>query len=146
MQTMAHSNASLSTRVVFTVAEAIDTDPVDLPSLEKTISSEALNNLFHEDTSLPGAYLVFPYSDVWVIVHGDRTVDVFMEYAATTAVDDVPTDSEGQPTDDQMVVLSAENGRHAFTDDELKTLHEIVEEADDATEAWEDTINYAEQR
>ncbi|WP_083867270.1 HalOD1 output domain-containing protein [Natrialba taiwanensis] len=143
---MAHSNASLSTRVVFTVAEAIDTDPVDLPSLEKTISSEALNNLFHEDTSLPGAYLVFPYSDVWVIVHGDRTVDVFMEYAATTAVDDVPTDSEGQPTDDQMVVLSAENGRHAFTDDELKTLHEIVEEADDATEAWEDTINYAEQR
>ncbi|WP_161605623.1 HalOD1 output domain-containing protein [Natrialba asiatica] len=143
---MAHSNASLSTRVVFTVAEVVGTDPVDLPPLEKTISSEALNNLFHEDTSLPGAYLVFPYCDVWVMVHGDRTVDVFTEYAATTAVNAVPTDSDGQPTDDRMVVLSAQNGRHAFADDELETLHEIVEGADDATEAWEDTINYAEQR
>ncbi|MFC6765215.1 HalOD1 output domain-containing protein [Natrinema soli] len=143
---MAHGNASLSTRVVFTVAEALGTDPVDLPSLEKTISSEALNNLFHEETALPGAYIVFPYCDVWVMVHSDRTVDVFTEYVATTAVDDVPTDSDGKPTDDRMVVLSAENERHAFADGELETLHEIVAEADDATEAWEDTINYAEQR
>lgn len=45
-----------------------------------------------------------------------------------------------------MVVLHAENGRHTFADDELETLHEIVEEADDTTEAWEDTIDYAEER
>ncbi len=143
---MAQRNASLSTQVVFTVAEVVGEDPTELPPLERTISSEALNNLFHEDMPLPGAYLVFPYCGVWVMVHGNRTIDVFTEYAATTAVDDVPTDSGGQPTDDRMVVLHAENGRHAFTDDELETLHKIVEEADHVTEAWEDTLDYAEQR
>lgn len=144
---MAQSNSSLATRVVVTVAEVVGRDPVELPPLQKTISSEALNDLFHEDTPLPGAYVMFPYCDVWVIVHGDRTIDVFTEYAATTAADDVPTDSEGQPTDDQVVVLHAENGRHTFAaDDDLETLHEIVEGADDAAEAWEDTITFAEQR
>ncbi|MGQ3722737.1 HalOD1 output domain-containing protein [Natrialba aegyptia] len=62
---MAQRNASLSTQVVFTVAKVIGEDPAELPPLQKTISSEALNNLFREDTSLPGAYLVFPYCDVW---------------------------------------------------------------------------------
>ncbi|MFC6764620.1 HalOD1 output domain-containing protein [Natrinema soli] len=144
---MAQRNASLSTQVVFTVAEVVGEDPEELPPLERTISSEALNNLFREDTPLLGAYLVFPYCDVWMMVHSDRTVDVFTEYAATTAVDDVPTDSGGHPTDDRMVVLHAENGRHAFADDdELETLHEIAEEADDATDAWEGTLDYAEQR
>lgn len=143
---MTQRGDSLSTQVVFTVAEVVGEDPAELPPLERTIRSEALNNLFHEDTPLPGAYVVFPYCDVWVMVHGNRTVDVFTEYAATTAVDDVPTDSDGQPTDDRMVVLHAENGRHAFADDELETLHEIVEEAGHATEAWEGTLDYAEQR
>ncbi len=80
------------------------------------------------------------------MIHSNRTVDVFKEHAATSALEDFPETVEDLPTDEPMVVLHAENDRHTFSQAEVETVHEIVEEADDGKEAWEETLDYAEQR
>lgn len=143
---MARREMAVSEQVVYTVAEVHGTDPAALPPLEKTISSEALNDLFHKANPPPGAYTVFPYCDVWVMVHSNGTVDVFKEYAATSALEEFSDEVEDLTTDDRMVVLHAENDRHTLYDDELETVHEIIDEADDCDEAWEDTLAYAQQQ
>lgn len=143
---MARRETNVSEQVIYTVAEVHGEDPVDLPRLEETISSDALNDLFHTENHPPGAYTVFPYCDVWVMVHSNGTVDVFKEYAATSALADFPDDVAEITTEEYKVVLHAENDRHIFFEDELETLHDIIEEADDSEKAWENTIDYAEQR
>lgn len=44
------------------------------------------------------------------------------------------------------ILLHAEDDRHVFPDNELETLHEIADGADDSEEAREDATDYAEQR
>lgn len=141
---MAQREMGVSEQVIYTVAEIHGKDPVALPPLEETLNSEALNDLFHEPLS--GAYTVFPYCDVWVMVHSNGTVDIFKEYAATSAPEELPDEVDDLTTDERIVVLHADDDRHTFYEDELETVHEIVEEADDCEEAWEDTLGYAEQR
>lgn len=136
----------VSEQVIYTVAEVHDEDPAELPPLEATISSDALNDLFHKEHHPPGTHIAFPYSDVWVMIHSNRTVDVFKEHAATSALEDFPDTVEDLTTEEPMVVLHAENDRHTFSENELEILHEIVEGADDGGEAWEETLDYAEQR
>lgn len=143
---MVPSKMPVSDRVVRTVAEAHGEDPLNLPPIEETISSDALNDLFEEEGHPPGALLLFPYHGVWVAVHGDESVDVFEEYVATSGHEDTPTVGAERSTDDRLVVLHAEDDRHVFPDNELETLHEIVDEAGDSEEAWEDAMDYAEQR
>lgn len=143
---MVQSEMSIAERVVRTVAEAHGEDPLDLPPLEATISSDALNDLFEEGGHPPGALLLFPYHGVWVAVHSDGSVDVFKEYAATSGHEDGPTVDADRSTDDRLVILHDQDDRHVFPDDELETLHEIVDEADDSEQAWEDAMDYAERR
>ena len=129
-------------RVVETVAEALDEDPTELPPIQQTISADALDLLFHEGAQPAGAYTVFPYSGVWVLVHSDGTIDVFDEFKATSADEDIP---EEPPTDDQLLVLDVNDERHALQGDELEGVHEIMDDADDSSEAWEKTIEYARE-
>lgn len=143
---MDRGEMDVSAQVVYTVAEALGEDPTELPQLEETISSDALNDLFHKENHPPGTYIAFPYSGVWVIIHSNRTIDVFKEHAATSALEDFPDTVENLRTDEPMVVLHAENDRHTFSEDELEMIHEIVKEAENGTEAWENTLSYAEQR
>jgi hypothetical protein len=132
--------------MIYTVAEVLDTDPTDLPPLERTISADALNELFHDGNHPPGAYTVFPYCDLWVMVHSNGTVDIFQEYTATSAAEDSPEQINALTGDEQMVVLHSKRDRHTFSDDELDHLHEIINEADDCEEAWEEIIDYANQQ
>lgn len=111
---------------------------------EETISADALNELFHDENPLPGAYTVFPYCDVWVMIHGDKTVDVFREYATTSAEEDLPDEVEEPTTDERMVVLKVGDERYSVHDDELEELGEVIKEADSSEEAWEETIEYAD--
>lgn len=136
----------VSEQVIYTVADVHGEDPTELPQLEETISSDALNNLFHKENHPPGTYIAFPYCDVWVMIHSNRSVDVFKEHAATSALEDFPDTVEDLPTDEPTVILHAKNDRYTFSEDKLGTVHEIVEEADDGKEAWENTLDYAEQR
>ena len=143
---MAQQESLVAERVVYTVAEVHDTDPTDLPPLEETISADALNDLFHDGNHPPGAYTVFPYCDLWVMVHSNGTVDIFQEYTATSAAEDFPERINELTGDEKMVVLHAEHDRHTFSEDELDNLHEIIDAADNCGEAWKETIDYAEQR
>lgn len=141
---MVSTDADVSEKIVYTVAEALDADPTEIPPLERTISADALDSLFHEGNPLPGAYTVFPYCGVWVMVHGDERVDVFSEYETTSATEDLPDEVDEPTSDERMVVLHAEGERHAVPEDELDAFQEIVEEADDTEEAWEESIEYAQ--
>lgn len=143
---MVRGEMDVAEQVIYTVAEVHGKDPVELPQLEETISSDALNDLFHRENHPPGTYIAFPYCDVWVLIHSNRTIDVFKEHAATSALEDFPDTVEDLTADEPMAVLHAENDRHTFSKDELETVHEIVEEAEDGKEAWETTLDYAERR
>lgn len=136
----------LSMRVVETVAKALGEDPTELPPIEQTISADALDLLFHDGTRPAGAYTVFPYSGVWVLAHSDGKVDVFDEFRATSAEEELPDEMSELSPEDQLLVLDIEDERHAFHGEELETVHEIVDEADDSSEAWEETIEYAKER
>ena len=136
----------LSDRVISTVAEVLDEDPMTLPPLEETISADALNYLFHREGHPPGAYTVFPYCDLWVVAHSTGAVDVFDTYHATTAGDQLPDDVPEPTTDERMIVLYFRDEQHIFYEDQLDTLHQIISEAPNSDEAWEDAIEYARER
>lgn len=136
----------LSERVVYTVAEALDADPTELPPLERTIGGDELDYLFHRKDHPPGAYTVFPYCDLWVVAHSTGSVDVFETYHATTAAERLPEDASEPTTDDRLVVFHFENERYTFYEDELDALHRIISTADDSDEAWADTRDYARRR
>lgn len=140
---MASPGKNLSMRVVETVAKALGKDPTELPPIQDTISADALDLLFHEGNQPSGAYTVFPYSGVWVFVHSDETIDVFDEFKATSADEDIPDEVLEPSTEDQLLILEANDERHALHGDELEDVHEIMDEVDDSSEAWEKTIEYA---
>ena len=135
----------LSERVVYTVAEALDTDPADLPPLEKSLSSDSLDYLFHRKNQPPGAYTVFPYSGIWVVVHSTGTVDVFEEYRASNPGNQAEENIRS-PEGDRQVVFHFSGENYAFDEDELETLHEIIAEADDSDDAWERAMEYAREQ
>ena len=143
---MSSKGKKLSMRVVETVAKALGEDPTELPQLQRTISADALDLLFHEGAQPSGAYTVFPYSGVWVLVHSDGTVDVFDEFKATSTDDVLPNEVSEPSADDELLILNVNDERHAFHGDELEEIHEIMDEADDSSEAWEETIEYAQER
>lgn len=129
-----------SMTVIETVAATLDRDPTDLPPLEETISADALDSLFHEGAEPDGAYTIFPYAGVWVLVHSTGTVDVFDEFRATSQP------NIHDPSDDERIlVLHAKDNQYALTGGELNEVHTIIEEADDSDEAWYDTIEYAKR-
>lgn len=119
-----------------TVADVLDRDPTDLPPIERTISADSFDYLFHRKDHPPGAYTVFPYCELWVVAHSPGTVDVFDEYRATSAGDQLPDDVPEPTTDERLVVLHFKNERYTFVDDQIDTLHGIVTEAEDGDEAW----------
>ena len=142
---MGSENQRLSDRVISTVADVLDEDPLALPPLEDTISADALNYLFHREGHPPGAYTVFPYCDLWVVAHSTGAVDVFDTYHATSAGDQLPDDVPEPSTDERMVVLYFRDEQHIIYEDQLDTLHQIVSAAATSDEAWEDTIEYARE-
>lgn len=142
---MANGGRPLSERVVETVADVLDEDPLDLPPLEDTISADALNYLFHRENQPPGAYTVFPYCDLWVVVHSNGTIDVFDSYRATSAGDQLP-DGVEPATEERMAVLHVDHERYTFYEDELDDLREIVSAADSCEGAWDGAVEYARER
>ena len=143
---MPSRDQKLSQRVIQTVAEALDEDPLDLPPLEETISAESLDYLFHRKHQPPGAYTLFSYCELWVVVHSNGTVDVFDEWAATSAGDHLPDGVSEPSPDERMVLLFVSGEEYTFYENDLDALHQIITEADDSTEAWEDAIEYAKGR
>lgn len=142
---MGKEGQSLSQQVVYAAAEVLERDPMDLPPLEETISADALYYLFHRKDHPPGAYTVFPYCDLWVVAHSSGTVDLFETYHLTTEGEKLPEDVPEPTTDERMVVLHFEDEEYTFYENQLDALHEIITEADDGDEAWEDTMEYARQ-
>ena len=119
---------------------------MELPPLEKTISADALNYLFHRKHHPPGAYTIFPYCNLWVVVHSTGTIDIFDTYRTTTAGEQFPDNVSEPSTDERMVVFHFKNERYTFYEDQLDTLRQIVSEANSSHEAWEDSIEYARQQ
>lgn len=134
----------LSLRVVETVAEALDKEPIALPPIEETISAEALNTLF-SSSALTGAYTLFPYAGVWVSATSDGAVEVNrappLATNYTAALEEVEIDS-----DEPHVVLATDEDTHAFDDEEFDDIHEIVTETDSPNEACEELVEYADAR
>lgn len=143
---MDDKKGSLSERVINTMADVLDEDPMELPPLEHTVSSDALDYLFHREYHPPGAHTVFPYCDLWVVAHSDGTVDVFDTYRATTAGEQLPDDMPEPTTDERMVVLHFKHERYTFYEDQLETFHEIISEAESSDQAWDETIEFARQQ
>lgn len=142
---MGDESQRLSNRVISTVADVLDEDPLTLPPLEETISADALNYLFNRDGHPPGAYTVFPYCDLWVVAHSTGAVDVFDTYHATSAGDQLPDDVPEPSTDERMVVLYFRDEQYIIYEDQLDTLHQIISAAATSDEAWEETIEYARE-
>ncbi len=143
---MGSADWRLSERVLSTVADALDRDPLELPPLEETISADALDYLFHRENHPPGAYTVFPYCDLWVVAHSSGAVDVFETYRATTGGERLPEGVPEPSTDERMVMLHFEDEQHHFYEHQLDTLHQILSDADDSDEAWADAIEYARRQ
>lgn len=143
---MMRNDRNISEKVISTVAEARDEDPIDLPPLEETISADALDSLFYRKGQPDDAYTIFPFCDLWVVVHSDGTVDVFEGYAATSAGEKLPDDVRGPTTDERLVLLYVSGEEYTFYDDDLDALHRIINEASTSDEAWEDTTEYARQQ
>ncbi len=61
---MGRDEMDISEQVIYTVADVHGEDPTQLPQIEETISSDALNDLFHKDNHPPDTYIAFPYYDV----------------------------------------------------------------------------------
>lgn len=135
----------LSDRVITTVANVLERDPIELPPLQDTIEAKALDYLFHREGQPPGAYTVFPYCDLWVVVHSTGTIDVFDDYRATSADEQLPEGVHEPTTDDRIVVFHFRDKRYTFFEDEIDTLHDIISEADTGDEAWDEVIEYAEE-
>ena len=142
---MSSERQKLSMQVVETVAKALGKDPTELPPLQQTISADALDLLFHQGASPSGAFTVFPYYGVWVLVHSDGTIDIFDDFMATSADDDLPDEVSEPSTDDPLLILAVNDERYALHGDELEDVHEIMDEADDSSEAWEETIEYTQE-
>ena len=140
---MTERGRKLSELVVATVADVLGEDPLELPPLEGTISASALDYLFHRKDEPPGAYTVFPYCDLWVVVHSTGTVDVFENYRATTAGEQLPDDVSEPTTDERMAVLHFRDERYVFFEEQLDVLHRIVSEAATSDEAWTEAIDFA---
>lgn len=142
---MDDTDMTLSERVVETVSSALDTDPLDLPPIEKSISSEALDYLFHPGHQPEGAYTIFPYCDLWVVVHSKGCVDVFEEYRATAQEGQLPSTVDELSTDERVIVLHFGDEKYLFFEDHLDEFHKIVGAAEDSDEAWERAIEFARQ-
>lgn len=142
---MSTSSEPLSERVVSTVAEVLGRDPTELPPLEETIHADALDYLFRKNHP-PGAYTVFPYCDHWVVAHSTGAVDVFDEYRATSAGEQLPDDVPEPSADERMVVFHFRDERYTFYEDQLDELHRIVSRADDTDEAWDRTVEFAREQ
>lgn len=143
---MDDDRSEISDRVVATVADVLGEDPLELPPLQGTINADALDYLFHRKDRPPGAYTVFPYCGLWVVVHSTGTVDVFETYRASSTGEQRPDDVPEPSTDERMVVLYFENERYALYEDQIDAVHEIVAEADDSDEAWEGVVEYAREQ
>ena len=136
----------LSERIFITVAEALDTDPAELPPLERTISADALDRLFHRKNHPLGARTGLPYSGLWVAAYTDGNIDVFETYRAATIAERLPNDDSGVITDEPAVVLHFRDERYAFHEDRLDVFHEIITEAEDSDEAWEEMAQFARRQ
>lgn len=126
------TDPQLSTRIVETVADALSVTSTDLPPLGETISAEALDQLF-TPTAPVGAHVVFPYHGVWVLVHANGAVDVFSEFKASST-------TSTPNTDEKMVILADSDTRVEFRGGDLPQVHEIVDDATDGEEAWEELM------
>lgn len=133
----------LSERVVTTVAEALGKNPIELPPLEHTISADALDYLFHRKPHPEGAYTVFPYCDLWVVVHCGGAIDVFETYRATTASEQFPDGTSKPSPDERIAVLYVGTERFTLYREQLDAVHRIVSEATTGEEAWDETVEYA---
>lgn len=71
--TLDYQNDSLSLSVIDALADALDTDPVELEPLYHAVDPEALDRLFGEGTPA-SARLEFAYGDHRVEVRGDGTI------------------------------------------------------------------------
>lgn len=142
---MSFQGQKLSIRVVETVAKALGKDSTELPPIQDTISASALDLLFHQGESPSGAFTVFPYSGVWVLVHSDGTIDVFDDFMASSADEELPDEVSEPSTDNPLLILAVNDERYALYGDELEDIHEVIDEADDSSEAWEETIEYVQE-
>ncbi|WP_339105261.1 HalOD1 output domain-containing protein [Haloterrigena salinisoli] len=73
--TLDYHNDSLSLSVIEALADATDTDPVELEPLYHVVDPEALDQLFQETTPTT-ARVQFNYGDHTVEVRGDGTISV----------------------------------------------------------------------
>lgn len=142
---MSFQGQKLSIQVVETVAKALGKDSTELPPIQDTISASALDLLFHQGESPSGAFTVFPYCGVWVLVHSDGTIDVFDNFMASSADEEFPDEVSEPSTDNPLLILAVNDERYAFYGDKLENVHEIMDDADDSSEAWEGTIEYAQE-
>lgn len=83
-----------SARVVTAVAEAAETDPLDLPPLYSALDPDALDALVTNSES-SSIFLTFPYAGYTVSIHGDGEVDVEEAPTRTTSTED-----QGQQAED----------------------------------------------
>lgn len=72
-------NSTVSQRVVMAVADACDTDPLELPQLYNVIDTDALDTIFDQE-GVGGqrglGRVDFIFNGCEVIVHSDGSVDV----------------------------------------------------------------------
>lgn len=72
-------NGTVSQRVVMAVADACDTDPLELPQLYDVIDTDALDTIFGQGGAGGERGLgriIFLFNGCEVVVHSDGTVDV----------------------------------------------------------------------
>ncbi len=67
---------SLSIATVTLVSEAVDRDPLEIPPLERTIDTDALEELFRATRGGERSCVEFTYAGCEVRVHGNRRVVV----------------------------------------------------------------------
>jgi hypothetical protein len=89
---------SISERVVETVADVVDTDPMELDPLYDSIDTTSLNRLFEsasDDTPRDRGHVAFPMAGCQVVVYADGTIVVDSDdEQRTVSLPDVP---DGRP-------------------------------------------------
>lgn len=75
-------------QVVTAVADALDTDPLELPPLYEVIDPDALDHLF--ETGFPArrrgpGLVIFTLADCEVVVHSDGDIDVTAPHEQSVA-------------------------------------------------------------
>lgn len=80
---------------------------------------------------------MFPYCDLWVVVHSDGTVNVFDEYVTTNAEGNTTIQNSDALSGNRIVRLHVDGESYTFHDEEIDELHALVRQTDECEEAWE---------